>query len=137
MSRKKKLLLNTCAGILKQVITVVCGFILPRFMLLYYGSSVNGLVSSISNFLSFIYFLDMGVGSVIQANLYKPLVDQDHEKISMLIKASERFFRKLAYIFSAYILVLCFVLPKLVDTRFDWWYTASLVLIISVSTLGQ
>ena len=79
MSRKKKLLLNTGAGILKQLVTVICGFILPRYMLLYYGSSVNGLISSIGNFLSFISLLDMGVGAVIQANLYKPLADKNEE----------------------------------------------------------
>ena len=76
MSRKKKLLLNTCTGILKQIITVICGFILPRYFLLYYGSSVNGLISSINNFLSFITLLDLGVGAVVQANLYKPLAER-------------------------------------------------------------
>lgn len=135
MSRKKKLLLNTCAGVLKQLVTVVCGFILPRYMLLYYGSSVNGLISSITHFLSFISLLDMGVGSVIQANLYKPLADKDDEQISLIIKSSERFFRRLAYIFIAYILVLCFVFPSMVE--FGAWYTVSLLVIISISTLSQ
>lgn len=135
MSRKKKLLLNTGAGILKQLVTVICGFILPRYMLLYYGSSVNGLVSSISHFLSFISLLDMGVGAVIQANLYKPLADKNEEQISRIVKSSERFFRRLAYIFIGYIVVLCFVFPSMVD--FGVWYTVSLLLIIAISTLAQ
>lgn len=135
MTRKKKLLLNTVAGILKQLVTVICGFILPRYMLLYYGSSVNGLVSSISHFLSFISLLDMGVGAVIQANLYKPLADQDNDQISRIVKSSERFFRKLAYIFIGYIVVLCFAFPSMVD--FGAWYTVSLLLIIAISTLAQ
>lgn len=135
MSRKKKLLLNTVTGVLKQVITVVCGFILPRYMLLYYGSSVNGLISSITHFLSFISLLDLGVGAVVQANLYKPLADKDNEKISLIVKSSERFFRRLAYIFIAYIAVLCLAFPNMVE--FGPWYTISLLLIISVSTLAQ
>ena len=135
MSRKKKLLLNTGAGILKQLVTVICGFILPRYMLLYYGSSVNGLISSISHFLSFISLLDMGVGAVIQANLYKPLADKNEEQISLILKSSERFFRRLAYIFIAYIIVLCFAFPSMVE--FGAWYTISLLVIISISTLAQ
>lgn len=135
MSRKKKLLLNTGTGILKQIVTVICGFILPRYMLLYYGSSVNGLISSITSFLGFIAFLDMGVGAVVQANLYKPLADKDNEQISRIVKSSERFFRRLAYIFIIYIIILCFVFPSIVD--FGAWYTVSLILIISVSTLAQ
>lgn len=135
MSRKKKLLLNTGAGILKQLVTVICGFILPRYMLLYYGSSVNGLISSITHFLSFISLLDMGVGAVVQANLYKPLADKNDEQISLIIKSSERFFRRLAYIFIAYIIVLCFIFPAMVE--FGAWYTISLLVIISISTLAQ
>lgn len=135
MTRKKKLFLNTGTGILKQLVTVICGFILPRYMLLYYGSSVNGLISSISHFLSFISLLDMGVGAVVQANLYKPLADKDDDQISQIVKSSERFFRRLAAIFIGYIVVLCFVFPSMVD--FGAWYTVSLLLIISISTLAQ
>ena len=135
MSRKKKLLLNTCMGITKQAITVVCGFILPRYMLLSYGSSVNGLISSLTHFLSFISFLDMGVGAVVQSNLYKPLADKDDNQISRIVKSSERFFRKLAFIFIGYIIVLCFIFPNMVD--FETWYTVSLLLIIAISMLIQ
>lgn len=137
MSRKKRLLLNTGAGLIKQVITVICGFILPRYILRYYGSSVNGLVSSITHFLSFISLLDMGVGAVVQANLYKPLANKDKRQISLIAKASERFFRRLGYIFIGYILVLCFIMPEMVDDSFGNWYVISLLVIISISTLAQ
>lgn len=137
MSRKEKLILNTVTGIIKQIVTVICGFILPRYMLLYYGSSVNGLISSISNFLGFISLLDMGVGAVIQANLYKPLADKDTGMISQIVVSSERFFRRLAYIFIGYIVALCFLFPVLFDSRYDAWFTVSLLLIISISTLVQ
>ena len=135
MSRKRKLLLNTGVGLLKQLVTVICGFILPRYMLLYYGSSVNGLMSSITHFLGFIAFLDMGVGAVVQANLYKPLAERDEEQISRIIKSSERFFRRLAYIFIGYIIVLCFVFPSMV--QYDRWFTISLLIIISISNLAE
>ena len=137
MSRKKKLLLNATTGIIKQVITIICGFILPRYMLLYYGSAVNGIVASITNFLSFISLLDMGVGAVVQANLYKPLADGDNDQISRIVVSSERFFRKLAYIFIGYIAVLCIVFPITVNSAFSPWFSISLLLIISISTLVQ
>lgn len=135
MSRKKKLLFNVGAGIFKQLVTVICGFILPRYMLLYYGSAVNGLISSIAHFLSFISLLDMGVGAVVQANLYKPLSDKDNAQISRIVKSSEQFFRKLAYIFIAYIVLLCFAFPAMTD--FGTCYTVLLLLIIAISMLAQ
>lgn len=137
MSRKKKLLLNTGTGILKQAITVICGFILPRYMLLYFGSSVNGLVSSITHYLSFISLLDMGVGAVVMANLYKPLAENDLQQISLIVKSSRRFFRRLAYIFIVYIAVLCVLFPTALDRTHEALFTVSLVVIISISTLAQ
>jgi hypothetical protein len=104
-------------------------------MLLYYGSAVNGLISSIAQFLGFISLLDLGVGSVIQANLYKPLADKDVNRISVIVKSSERFFRRLAYIFIVYIIALCIIFPYMVD--YGAWYTVSLILIIAISTLAQ
>ena len=135
MSRKKKLLLNALVGIIKQIITIGCGFLLPRYMLLYYGSSVNGLVSSITHFLSFISFLDMGVGAVIQSNLYKPLSENNSYQISLIVKSSERFFRHIALIFIVYIITLCFIFPLMVE--YEAIYTISLLLIIAISTLSQ
>lgn len=137
MSRRKKFFLNTFMAIIKQVVTVICGFILPRYMLIYYGSSINGLVSSISNFLGFISLLDMGVGAVIQANLYKPLSEKDTLRISQIVISSERFFRHLAYIFLCYILVLCLFLPNIYESNYNFIFTVTLIIIISISTLAQ
>ena len=137
MDRKKKFFLNGVTGVAKQVVTVLCGFILPRYLLLFYGSSVNGLVSSITHFLSFISLLDMGVGAVVQANLYKPLADQDRDQISRIVKASERFFKRLGLIFSGYIIVLCFVYPSVINSDFDFAFSATLILIISGSMLAE
>lgn len=137
MSRKKKFFLNTIAGISKQVVAVICGFILPRYMLSYYGSSVNGLVSSISHFLSFISLLDLGVGAVIQANLYNPLAKHDAEQLSRIIVSSDKFFRKLATFFIAYIFILVIIFPSVINKEFDTWFTISLLLIIAFSTFAQ
>ncbi len=137
MLRRKKLILNTFFGLLKQVVTLICGFILPRYMLIYYGSSVNGLVSSIGHFLSFISLLDMGVGAVVQSNLYKPLAEKNTAQISKVIKSSERFFRRLAYVFIVYVFALCFIFPTMLQGNYDIWFTVSLLLIIAISTLVQ
>lgn len=137
MNRKKKLLLNTICGFFKQIIAIICGFILPRYMLLYYGSSVNGLVSSITHFLSFISLLEMGIGPVIQASLYKPLADKDDEKISKIIISSEKFFHRIAIIFIGYIALLIFIFPAYINSDFDFIYTSSLLVIIAISTFVE
>lgn len=137
MNRKQKLFLNGGMGLLKQIVAMICGFLLPRFMLEYYGSEVNGLVSSITHFLSFISLMEMGIGPVIQANLYTPLAEKNNDQISRIVISSERFFRRIAVIFLIYIAVLMFVFPTIVNREHNPWFSASLVAIIAVSTFAQ
>ncbi len=135
--RSKKALMNTAASLVLQLVTVICGFIVPRLIIGEYGSEVNGLVSSITQFLGYITLFEAGVGGVVRAALYKPLADQSINDISGIVKATESFFRKIAFIFVAYMLVLAGVFPSIVNKSFDFLFTASLVLIIGISTFAQ
>lgn len=135
--RSKKALMNTAASLLLQFVTVICGFIVPRIIIGTYGSEVNGLASSITQFLGYITLFESGVGGVVRAALYKPLAQNDTAKISGIVKATENFFRKIALIFVGYMLVLAGVFPVLVNKSFDWFFTATLVAIIGLSTFAQ
>ena len=77
MRRSKYFVLNTLASLANQVIVVICGFILPQLILNYYGSSVNGLIQSITQFIGLVGIFDAGMGVVIEACLYKPLAEGD------------------------------------------------------------
>lgn len=137
MTRKTKLMLNSASSLIYQLITIVCGFILPRYFLLYYGSEVNGLVSSITQFLGFISLAECGVGAVVQSTLYKPLAHNDMESVSGIVVSSERFFRRIAYILLGYTAVLMLVYPLITADSFDYFFTLVLTAVISVSSFAQ
>ncbi len=137
LGRGKKLALNTITSLLLQFTTVVCGFILPRLILGTYGSDVNGLITSITQFLGVITLLDLGVGSVVQSVLYKPLAEKDKKKISEIYISAKRFFTRLALILLAYVVVLMVVYPLIVNKSFNYSYTAILIAVISISSFGQ
>ncbi len=134
---KKKLILNTITALLFQITSLICGFILPRLILSNFGSEVNGLVSSITQFLNLIAFLEMGIGAVIMSSLYKPLAQKDNKQISMVLKSGDNFFKKLAFVFFIYIIFLTIFYPLVVEKNFDWLYTALLILAMSISSLAQ
>lgn len=135
--RNKKLAWNTISALVYQVTTVVCGFVLPRAILTYYGSAVNGLVNSVAQFLQMIAFLELGVGAVIQSALYKPLADRDMSKISEVIASGNSFFRKLGGILVLYVAVLVVVFPVLVDDAFGFAFDATLILAMSISYFAR
>ena len=106
MNRAQKFRLSSLMALIRQLVTILCGFILPAYILQTYGSAINGLVSSITQFLAFITLLEMGIGPVIQSNLYKPLAQGDMEQVSKIIASSIKFFHRIAYIFIGYIVFL-------------------------------
>ena len=135
--RSNRLGKNTIASLLHQMMIVICGFILPRFILRSYGSEVNGLVNSISEFLKVIALLELGIGAVVKSALYKPLAEKDDNKISEIIVSAEKFFKKIALILAAYIMLLVLFYPSLVSQSFDFVYTAILILAMGLSSFMQ
>lgn len=135
--RKKLLAKNTAASLLSQITALVCGFILPRLFLEYFGSEVNGLVNSITQFLGVISFLELGVGAVVQSSLYQPLANEDKPQISKVMVSADRFFRRLAQILLVYVLLLVAVYPLIANQSFGYLYTATLIAAISISSFAQ
>ena len=135
--RKRLLAKNTAASLLSQITALVCGFILPRLFLEYFGSEVNGLVNSITQFLGVISFLELGVGAVVQSSLYQPLANDDKPQISKVMVSADRFFRRLAQILLVYVLLLVAVYPLIANQSFGYLYTATLIAAISISSFAQ
>ena len=133
----KKLSLNIVTSLLLQVVTLLMGLIIPRLILSTFGSEVNGLVSSINQILSYVNLLEGGVASVMMANLYKPLYDQDNHQLSKVFKTMLSFFRKIGMIFIVYQIAVAFIYPIVVHTDFDYFYIFFLVIILGINTFTQ
>lgn len=139
MNRKKKLLMNTYFALIYQVITIVSGFVLPLFVIPYFGSTTNGLISSITQFLTVITLCECGVGAVVQSALYKALAKHDHNEISKILASSNRFFNNIMKILGGYIILLIIIYPFLLSSKyqFSYLYTSSLIVILAFSYIAQ
>uniref|UniRef100_UPI004057826E lipopolysaccharide biosynthesis protein n=1 Tax=Acetatifactor sp. TaxID=1872090 RepID=UPI004057826E len=98
---------------------------------------MNGLVNSITQFLSAISFLELGVGAVVQSSLYKPLVQKDNDMVSKIITSASKFFKRLAIILLIYIVILLFTYPFVVVHDFEYLYTATLIIVMGISSFAQ
>lgn len=136
-SRTKKVAKNVFYGVAVEVVKLSCGLILPRLILTNYGSAYNGIVQSISNFLSCIALMKMGIGDATRAALFKPLANKDENEISQVLASTEKFMRKIAAIFVIFVLGFACLYPIFVKEEFGWAFSASLVLIISISTFAE
>ena len=64
ISNKKLTVLNIVFAVLLQILTLASGFIIPKIVLSYFGSEVNGMISSISQFLNYVQLLEGGLSGV-------------------------------------------------------------------------
>ena len=135
--RKKKALINIAFSILLEFVSILSGFVIPHVIISTFGSKVNGLTHSMASFMGYISVLQLGVGSVIKASLYKPLAQKDTNKLSVIVKASSDFFKKIGLLGIIYMMVLTVLFPFVIKPEFDFAYSASLVVIIGAGTIAQ
>lgn len=94
-NRTKFFAWNTIAIASQQIVMFVVGLVIPSICLKYYGSEINGLVSSITQFISYITLIEAGLSASIVYYLYKPLSENNNEKISSIVSAARITYRKL------------------------------------------
>ena len=135
--RSKKALYNIMSNLVLQGVIILYGFVVPKIIIEFFGSDINGLISSVTQFLAYITLLESGFGPVVKATLYKPIAKKDMNTIASILKTSEKFFRRIALIFVLYIIILCFIFPLIAKADFDAIFTVSLVIIIGISTFAE
>lgn len=136
-SRTKRVMLNVATSLTKEVVSLVCGLILPRLILSNFGSAYNGITQSITQFISYIELMKAGIGGATIAALYKPVAEKDDDEISEILTSTEKFMRKISMLFALFVLVFAALYPILIVKEFDWLFTSSLILIISITTFAQ
>ena len=133
-SRSGAVKLNFITGLAHEIIVIVFGLILPRITLTYFGSTYNGLLNSVTHFLSFSVVLRSGLGAVTNAALYKPITDGDTEKISGIMAATDRFMRRVGWLLAAIIFGFALLYPFLVVDEFGYLFSFSLILIVGAAS---
>ncbi len=144
MTRSNKFLMNTIASAIYQVVVAVVGIILPRIVMLHYGSEINGLVTSISQIASYFAIVEAGLSGAAVFSLYKPIADRDDNTVSGIVAATQKFYVKSGCIFAALILAMSLLYPFAIKiNRLNNIEITLLVMILGVSgaidffTLGK
>ncbi len=135
--RSRKAAINLLFSIIELIVATVTSFVVPHVIIRAYGSSVNGLVSSITQFLHYIALVESGIGAIGRASLYRPLANNDKQILSGYYMAIDGFYKKVAYVFLLYVAILAFLFPVLISREFDWSYVSILIVILAFSTFIQ
>ncbi|EAR12262.1 polysaccharide transport protein, putative [Polaribacter irgensii 23-P] len=114
-SRIKNLIYNNSAQGIFQLITILVGFYLTRFIILNFGSELNGLMLSINQILNYFALVEGGISGSIVYALYKPLYDNDKISINKLLGTSKSYLTKAGFTFLFFTIIYILLSAYLVN----------------------
>ncbi len=133
MTRKHELFLTVISNLFLQAITAICGFILPPLIVETFGSEINGMVTSITQFIAYLNLVEAGIGAASIAALYKPLAENNASKVNGILSAARKFYFRSGLVFSLGILALAFLYPLVIGNQVDKLTSFFMVLVLGIS----
>ena len=110
-SKNDRLPLNMATYALLQIVNMLVGIFLPRLFLAAYGSEINGIISTVNSFVSYFSYLEAGLGLTLIHSLFKPLANQDTDKINGVLSYSNKQYKNISYIYFALVVALSLIFP--------------------------
>ncbi len=122
--RVHRSIMNIKVGMLFYVLSLFLAFFSRRIFLDCLGAEFIGLTGMLMNIMSFLSVAELGIGTSIVVFLYKPLQEDNHEKINEIMSILAFLYRCIGFIIGIIGIIVSFFFP--------WWYnnlTAGLPLV--------
>ena len=112
-----KTFLNMGLAMCCQIAALLTGLIVQRYILVTFGSTINGLTSSITQFLAYLMLLEAGLTTASIQALYGPLAQHDKAGISRILAATSRQFVKVGLLFLVGVIIVTAIMPIIIGDQ--------------------
>ena len=113
--RVHRSIMNIKVGMLFYVLSLFLAFFSRKIFLDCLGAEFIGLTGMLMNIMSFLSVAELGIGTSIIYFLYKPLQEDNHEKINEIMSMLAYLYRRIGFVIGVIgIVVSCF---------FPWWFS--------------
>ena len=85
LDRKKNAVRNIKIGFLNKIVTILCPFVLRTVIIKTLGTEYLGLSSLFKSVLQVLSLSELGIGSAMVFNMYKPIAESDEKTQSALL----------------------------------------------------
>ena len=125
---KAKTKLNIAVSILSQAVIMILGIVVPRIILVNYGSDTNGFTNTITQVFSYLVLLEAGIGAATRNVLFKPLADDNKADISKWVYISKRYYKISSLIYLSAVIVSSFIFPLVIKSEIYYFTMAFYIL---------
>lgn len=135
-SRTAKSIRNVKVALLFYFLNLISQFFSRKIFLDYLGSEVLGLNTTAQNLLGFLNLAELGIGSAVAYNLYKPLFENDRNAINAIVSIQGWLYRRIAYIVIAGACILmCFFPTIFAKAQVPLWYAYGSFIVLLIAAL--
>ena len=120
MQAKQKSIINIASGLFGQLMTIACGVLIPRLVMVSYGSEINGLLNSISQIFVYFGLFEAGVGTASVQALYAPVAKNNRDDIQGILAATKKFYFKIGILYFTAVVLLATFYPFLLHTSIPY-----------------
>ena len=100
--RVKNSIKNTTAAIVSNILTILIGLVAQAVFIKILGTEYLGINGLFTNIISMLGIVELGIGSAIVYNLYKPIANRDYETIKSLMN----FYKKAYHIIALVVFII-------------------------------
>ena len=133
--RSEQAFKNMAANLFLQIVVFISGIILPRFILQAYGSSINGMITSVNQFLTYLGLAEAGVATASVVALYTPLALGRKDEVNSILSAARKFYNRSGVLFLSLTAVLVFIYPFFISGQLDNSLVRWMIVVLAGSTL--
>lgn len=88
--RSENTIKNSIVGIITNVLAIIIGIVVQSIFIRIMGAEYLGVNSLFSNIVSMLGIVELGLGSAIVYHLYKPIAENDQQRIRLLMNFYKR-----------------------------------------------
>lgn len=140
MGKKKATFLSLIFSVAYSIIIVILNTIYNNLMLTYYGSSVNGLVASVMQFVTLLSVFDGGLATAAIVACYKPIQKNQIDRVNSILATVKYFYRRIAIFLFAISSLLGFFFVHCIDSPYGFRKTYCIIVICALTfcmTIGE
>lgn len=119
---KDKLLENIKINVIMTFGIGILNFIVNKYFALYLGMDELGIMKLFTQMVSYLTIADLGISSASAYALYKPLSENDKDKVSLIISTIDFFYKRISIIIIIAGFLCSFLIPYFVKVSSENYY---------------
>lgn len=130
----KKSIIIAITSMLNTAIISILSLIFTNIILKNYGSDYNGIVATVMQIMTVLLVLEGGITYASNYAMYKPYLENDYDKINIILSKTKKQFTKAGVLIFLVGLVISIIYPFIVKSNLDYFTIFFIIFFVVVST---